>query len=118
MILVVDDDEMNLRMAEFILKQGSYEARKATSGEEGLVLAAQGGVDLILLDIEMPGMNGIETAEKLRTAEETKNIPIIFLTASPDEESMAAAERLGVLGCVKKPFLPPELLAKIKEVLA
>lgn len=117
MILVVDDDEMNLRMAEFILKKANYEVLKADSGQEGLSLAVKGGIELILLDIEMPGMSGIETAEALSADERTKNIPVLFLTASPDE-NMEAAKRLGVKGCIKKPFLPPQLLAGIQEILA
>ena len=68
-ILLVDDDAMNLRMAQVILKKTPYEILSASSGAECLRLLGEQPVDLVLLDIEMPDMNGIETLEKIREAE-------------------------------------------------
>jgi putative two-component system response regulator len=79
-ILVVDDETMNLRMVEHILKS-MYEVLCFTSGEEALKWLSQDIPDLILLDLHMPGLNGLEVFEKLKQDERTKDIPVVFLTA-------------------------------------
>lgn len=116
-ILVVDDDEMNLRMAEFALKRENFEIIKASSGEEALSLLKSESVDLVLLDIEMPEMNGIQTLEKIRADESFGNIMVMFLTASGDADDVASAGKLGVSGYIKKPFMPNDLVARVKEAL-
>ena len=116
-ILVVDDDEMNLRMAEFVLKQNSYEVYKAESGMECLDFLKNQKVDLILLDIEMPTMNGIKTLEIMKENSELADIPVIFLTASVDSDIAAEADRLGVVDCVTKPFMPQELLKRVEKAV-
>lgn len=116
-ILVVDDDAMNLRMAEMFLKKGNYEVEKVASGEECLAFLKMAMVDLILLDVEMPGMNGVETLEELRKNEALKDVPVMFLSASEEMEEKVEAGEYPAQGFIKKPFLPPNLLAKVKEVL-
>lgn len=116
-VWVVDDDEMNLKMAEFILKQKQYSVVKLESGIECLRLLKKETPDLILLDIQMPLMNGIKTLEAIRETEETKEIPVIFLTASADTETVVEAGRLGVVDYVVKPFLPQELLSRVEKCL-
>lgn len=117
-ILVVDDDAMNLRMAEFILGNGNYEVCKKESGMECLSYLETERPDLILLDIEMPVMNGIKTFEVIRENEELADIPVIFLTASADSETVLEAGRLGAMDYVKKPFLPEDLLSRVEKVLS
>ena len=102
-ILVVDDDAMNLKMACFILDQKSYPVITAMSGEECLEVLEREQVDLILLDVEMPGMNGIATLEKIRQHKEYSSIPVMFLTADATEDTVIAAGRLGADGYIKKP---------------
>lgn len=114
-VWVVDDDEMNLKMAEFILKQKQYSVVKLESGIECLRLLKKETPNLILLDIQMPLMNGIKTLEAIRETEETKDIPVIFLTASADTETVVEAGRLGVVDYVVKPFLPQELLSRVEK---
>lgn len=116
-ILVVDDDAMNVRMAEFILKQQQYQVLKANSGMECLEVLKSQQVDLVLLDIEMPGMNGMQTLERIREEEKLLEIPVMFLTASTELEDMENARRLGAAGYVKKPFLPQELLDRVEKVI-
>lgn len=115
-VWVVDDDTMNLRMAEFILKQQQYDVVKIESGLECLQLLGKGKPDLILLDVQMPIMNGIKTLERIREKEETKDIPVIFLTASSDTETVIEAGRLHVVDYVVKPFMPQELLSRVEKV--
>lgn len=116
-ILVVDDDAMNVRMAEFILKQQQYQVLKASSGMECLEVLKNQPVDLVLLDIEMPGMNGMQTLEQIRGEERFLKIPVMFLTASTELEDMENAQKLGAAGYVKKPFLPQELLDRVEKVI-
>ncbi len=116
-ILVVDDDAMNVRMAEFILKQQQYQVLKASSGMECLEVLKNQLVDLVLLDIEMPGMNGMQTLEQIRQEERFLQIPVMFLTASTELEDMENAQKLGAAGYVKKPFLPQELLERVEKVI-
>lgn len=117
-ILIVDDDVMNLRMAEFILKQGDYAVFKEESGIDCLRFLRDIRPDLILLDIEMPVMNGFKTLEKIRENKATADIPVIFLTANADTDTVIEAGKLGVVDYVKKPFFPQELLNRVEKDLS
>lgn len=117
-ILVVDDDAMNLRMAEFILQKDGYEVCRAESGMECLIFLQNETPDLILLDVEMPVMNGVKTLEVIKDNDGMSDIPVIFLTASEEKSVTTEAERLGAAGYVTKPFLPQDLLEKVKNILS
>lgn len=118
-ILVVDDDGMNLRMAEFILgKAEAYEVLKASSGTECLDILAKENIDLILLDVEMPGINGIVTLEHIREDAKTASMPVMFLSADETAATQEAAERLGALAFIRKPFMPQDLLDNVQKVLS
>ena len=117
LILVVDDDAMNLRMAEFILEREGYIVCKVESGMECLSYLKDNRPDLILLDIEMPIMSGIKTLEIIRENPELAKIPVMFLTAAADAETVMEAGNLGVIDYVKKPFLPEELSARVKRAV-
>ena len=116
-ILVVDDDAMNLKMAEFILVQGGYEVYKADSGMAGLLYLKDNRADLILLDIEMPIMSGMKTFEVIKDNAELADIPVIFLTASAEADTVMEAAKLGAAGYVTKPFLPQELLKRVESTV-
>ncbi len=109
-ILVVDDDTMNLRRAERILK-AEYEVILAGSGKEALDQIKGKNIDLILLDIAMPEMDGIETFKRMK--ESSPDVPVIFLTASGDEDDVRNAIKLGAVNYLKKPFPPQELLKRV-----
>ena len=112
-ILVVDDDAMNLRMAEVMLKKKGYEVKKAASGQAALTLLQEETVDLVLLDVEMPEMSGIETLDAIRSRSELADLPIAFLSASEDMEQSVANGEYAVQGFVKKPFLPQKLYESV-----
>ena len=108
LILVVDDDPMNLRMAEFILEREGYIVCKVESGMECLNYLKDNKPDLILLDIEMPVMSGIKTLEIIKENSELSEIPVMFLTAAADVGTVVEAKNLGIVDYIKKPFLPEE----------
>ncbi len=112
-VLVIDDDSMNQRMADFILKKGNHETRLAGSGQQGIEMMLQEKPDVLLLDIEMPDMNGFETLEKIRSTEGIQDTKVIFLTGTVDEHVKEEAARLNVAAIVEKPFKAPELLGAI-----
>lgn len=113
-ILVVDDDSMNLARTKIILGK-NYDVLLADSGIEALVKLKSGKVDMVLLDIDMPGMNGIETFERMKGF--AAHIPVIFLTASGLEEDVHNAIKLGAVNYLKKPFFPEELLKRVAKEL-
>lgn len=113
-ILIVDDTLKNIQLAATILKENGYKIVFATSGEQALERLNDSAFDTILLDVMMPGMNGYETAEIIKKREETKEIPIIFLTANADKESVIKGFECGASDYVIKPFNPIELKLRVK----
>ncbi|MBR6643308.1 MAG: response regulator [Lachnospiraceae bacterium] len=116
-IFVVDDEEITLKTAEFILQQDGYDVVKCLSGMACLESLKEVLPDLILLDVEMPIMSGIQTLDVIRSNEEFKKIPVMFLTGSTDSETVAAACSLGAIDYVIKPFFPQDLLDRVKKIL-
>ena len=112
-ILVVDDDAMNLRMAEVMLKKKGYDVRKADSGQTTLTLLQEETVDLVLLDVEMPGMSGSETLDAIRARSELAELPIAFLSASENMEQAVANGEYAVQGFIQMPFLPQKLYESV-----
>lgn len=111
-ILVVDDDSMNLVRTKMILGK-EYDVLLATSGMEALNKLRYETVDLVLLDIEMPGMNGMETFERIKSSD--VEVPVIFLTASGLEDNVVNAIKLGAVNYLKKPFQPQELMKRVTQ---
>jgi len=117
-LLVVDDNAINLGVvAEHLVEQG-YEVLVALDGEEALKRAAHSGPDLILLDVMMPGIDGFETCRRLKAAPETRDIPVIFMTALDDVTDKVAAFDAGGVDFLSKPFQFRELLARVRTHLA
>jgi len=112
-ILVVDDTETNIDILVDLLDE-KYDIVVATSGERALKITEKKNIDLILLDILMPEMDGFETCIKLKENKKTKNIPIIFITAKTDEASIEKGYDIGGIDYITKPFKYKELQAKIK----
>ena len=111
-ILIVDDTKTNIDLLLELL--GEYDLVVATDGKSALEIAAKEKIGMILLDIMMPEMDGFEVCEHLKSSPKTKDIPIIFITARVDEESIEKGYELGGVDYVTKPFKPKELLAKVK----
>ncbi len=113
-ILIIDDEPMIVESVSYSLKQEGYEVLSAGDGIEGLKLVESEELDLILLDLMLPGMNGLEVC---RTIRQTSNIPIIMLTAKEGEIDRVLGLELGADDYVTKPFSMREVLARIKTVL-
>ena len=119
-ILIVDDDDMNLKMAEFILKKDmkDIEVLLADSGMKAIDTLQREKVDLVLLDFQMPVMNGLKTLEIIRKREDMKDVSVIFLTESSDRDTVTKAGMMGVQGYIKKPFMPKDLIERVGQALA
>jgi two-component system sensor histidine kinase/response regulator len=117
-ILIVDDNPQNLQVLAKILQENNYEIEFATNGEAALKWLKDKKFDLILLDINMPGMNGFEVCKKIRSNPELNNVPVIFLSADTDRESILKGFDLGAQDYVTKPFDSRELLARVRTHLA
>lgn len=118
-ILLVDDDPLIIRMYEAHFKREGFRVLAASNGEEALVQIAKEKPDLILLDVMMPKMNGVETLKKLKSDDRTSDIPVIMLTNLGDkEEDVEGAKKLGARDyLVKSEVQLQELSAKVKEIL-
>ena len=114
-ILIVDDTVTNLDILIELLNE--YDVIDAINGQDALDIAKEEKIDLILLDIMMPDMDGYEVCKYLKLDPNTKNIPIIFITAKTDEGSIETAYDIGGSDYVTKPFLPKELKARVKKEL-
>jgi class 3 adenylate cyclase len=116
-ILIVDDKLENIRfLSNFLAKQG-YQVRKAINGQAALMAARTVSPDLILLDINMPGMGGYEVCEKLKQESQTSSIPIIFLSAGDDIDDKIRAFQVGGVDYITKPFQLEEALVRIQTHL-
>ena len=115
-ILIVDDVPDNIQVAMSLLREDSYEFSFANSGEKALSILQNDDAefDLILLDIMMPGLDGYETCQRIKSQTQLKDIPIIFLTAKADVDSIARAFKVGGVDYVTKPFHAAELLARVR----
>ena len=116
-ILVVDDNKRNLQVVGNILHEEQYKVAMAINGPTALKLAAQLKPDLVLLDIMMPEMDGFEVCKKLKENDETREIPVIFLTAKVETEDVVEGFNLGGVDYITKPFKQKELLVRIKTHL-
>ena len=116
-VLVVDDEPANLDVLSKVLEDQGYNVLVTTNGAEALDVADQGRPDLVLLDLMMPEMDGLEVCSRLRAAEATCNVPVIFLTASSGEDSALDAFAVGANDYVLKPFRSHEVCARVKTQL-
>ena len=112
-ILVVDDEPNILELLEYNLEKEGYDVKTASNGSEGLKLAKDFDPHLILLDIMMPNMDGIDTCRKIRESKKIKDVFIIFLTARSEEYSEVAAFDSGANDYIMKPIKPRALISRI-----
>ncbi|NOU45696.1 MAG: response regulator [Bacteroidales bacterium] len=116
-ILIVDDVPKNIQIVGNILSNEKLRIAYATNGENALKLAFANDFDLVLLDVAMPGMDGFEVCRRLRDNKKTAEIPIIFLTAKSDVDSMLTGFQAGAQDYVSKPFNAAELIARVRTHL-
>lgn len=113
-ILIIEDEEKIARFVELELSHEGYETDKATNGREGLEKIESGGYDLVILDIMLPELNGIEV---LRRARRTTDVPVILLTARASVTDKVSGLDMGANDYITKPFAIEELLARIRAIL-
>ena len=116
-ILIVEDEKDIVKMLEYNLKKEGYKILVAHDGEDALDMANTKLPDLILLDLMLPGVDGLEVCKELKAERKTSAIPVIMLTAKAQESDKVIGLELGADDYVTKPFSPRELLARIKAVL-
>ena len=113
-VLVVDDQQANVRMVGALLARSGCQVLTALGGQEGLEQARTHKPDVVLLDMRMPGMDGFQVMAQLRAHPETRDLPVIFLTADDDRENLVRAFAAGAIDYITKPFVAEELLARVR----
>ncbi len=116
-ILVVDDEEDILELVRYNLVKDDFDVHCVTSGEAALKAARSQAFDLVVLDLMLPGMDGLEVARIMKTEEKTQDLPIVMLTARGEEADVVTGLELGADDYITKPFSPRILNARIKAVL-
>jgi len=117
-ILVVEDQEDNRRILRDLLGNAGYELIEAESGEDALSAVMKQRPDLILMDIQLPQMDGYEATRRIKSNPEMKEVPVIVVTSYALAGDEAKARAAGCTAYVSKPFRPRALLAKVREYLA
>jgi two-component system phosphate regulon response regulator PhoB len=116
-ILVVDDEEDILELVRYNLVREGYEVVSALTGEQAFSLVHQMPVELLILDLMLPGMDGLELTRRLKKDPETGSIPIVMLTAKGDEADIVAGLELGADDYITKPFSPRVLIARVRSII-
>jgi two-component system, OmpR family, alkaline phosphatase synthesis response regulator PhoP len=116
-VLVVEDEEDIRELVSYNLLKEGYQVAGVASGEDALAAVASKPPDLILLDLMLPGLDGLSVCRKLKAAPETHSLPIIMLTARGEEPDIVAGLNMGADDYVTKPFSPKVLLARVQAVL-
>ena len=116
-VLVVDDHEDNRRILRDLLASAGYEVIEATTGDDGVAMAKARTPDLILMDIQLPGIDGYEATRRIKADDALRRIPLIVVTSYALSGDNAKALAAGADAYVAKPFSPRAMLAKIREYL-
>ena len=116
-ILVVEDNQINMYLSCRILKSSGYEVIEARTGEEGVELAIKERPDLIIMDIQLPGIDGLETTKRIRKSKANGEVPIIALTSYAMAGDRKKALKAGCTGYIEKPINPETFIDEIKKFL-
>ena len=116
-ILIVDDEKINIELVAAYLKEEGYQLSYATNAVSAIESVMNKDINLILLEINMPGKNGFDVCKILKSDDKTKDIPIIFLTGETDIDSIICAFEVGGVDYITKPFNGVELKARVKTHL-
>jgi two-component system chemotaxis response regulator CheY len=117
LILTADDSTSVRQMVAFTLKGAGYSIVEAVDGKDALTKAKSGAINMVLTDLNMPNMNGIELIKALRAEPNYKFIPIVMLTTESQGDRKQEGKAAGATGWIVKPFKPEQLLAVVKKVL-
>ena len=116
-VLIVEDNDKNMKLARDVLQAKGYQTLEAVTGEEGVKLAREKKPDLVLMDIQLPGINGIEAFRQIRSHENTKGIPVVALTASVTPTDRSAITAAGFDAFLGKPIDLKEFLDTVKRLV-
>src|SRR3954471_20032459 len=116
-VLIVEDNEKNMKLARDILNAKGYRTLEAVTGEDGVKLAKEEKPDLVLMDIQLPGINGIEAFRQIRADANTARIPVVALTASVTPTDRSAITAAGFDAFIGKPINLKEFLETVKRVI-
>lgn len=116
-IATVDDSASVRQMVSFTLKGAGYEVVECCDGKDALTKIDGAGINMVITDLNMPNMNGLELIQALRAKPDFKFMPIVFLTTESQPEKKQAAKEAGATGWIVKPFKPDQLLSVVKKVL-
>jgi two-component system chemotaxis response regulator CheY len=116
-ILVVDDAQTIRHLTRFALSKGGYTVVEAEDGVQGLKVLEKTSVDLIISDLNMPNMNGLDMCRAIKSNERTKHIPIFMLTTESSQEVALQGKEIGIMAWIVKPFFPDKLLAAVQKVV-
>ena len=116
-ILIVEDEKNIAKLIRYNLEKDGYECYMAKSGEDGLEILKKHAIDLVILDIMLPGIDGFEVCRTIKQSARLKNIPVIILTAKGEEVDRIVGLELGADDYMVKPFSPRELILRIKAIL-
>jgi two-component system cell cycle response regulator DivK len=117
LILIVEDNERNMKLARDILNAKGYATAEAVTGEEGVKLAKERKPDLVLMDIQLPGINGIEAFRRIRADAATARIPVVALTASVTPTDRSEINAAGFDAFIGKPISLKEFVETVKRLL-
>ena len=117
LVLAVDDEADILLIVTVILRASGHDVLQASSGEMALEILEREKPDAMLLDIRLPGIDGLEVLERLRAARRLSSLPVIVISAFSNPETVARATEIGCKGFVTKPFAPDQLLGTLDDVL-
>jgi len=116
-ILVVEDNQTNMYLNCRILRSSGYEVIEAKTGEKGIEMAIKEKPDLVIMDIQLPGIDGLETTKRIRESEAEDNVPIIALTSYAMAGDKKKALEAGCTGYIEKPINPETFISEIKKFL-
>lgn len=116
-ILIVDDAQTIRHLARFALSKGGYSVVEAEDGVQGLKALENNAVDLIITDLNMPNMNGLDMCKAVKSNDRTKNIPIFMLTTESSQDIAQQGKEIGVMAWIVKPFIPEKLLSAVQKVV-
>jgi two-component system, cell cycle response regulator DivK len=116
-VLIVEDNDKNMKLARDVLQAKGYQTLEAITGEDGVKLAKERKPDLVLMDIQLPGMNGIEAFRQIRADANTSRIPVVALTASVTPTDRSAISAAGFDAFISKPISLKEFLDTVKRLV-
>jgi two-component system cell cycle response regulator DivK len=116
-ILVVEDNPKNLKLMRDVLTFAGYEVIEATSGEDGVRMAGEAAPDLVLMDLQLPGIDGAEALRRIRASEVNPDVPVVAVTAFAMSEDRARAYEAGFVGYVEKPISVRGLVQQVRDFL-